>query len=654
MKRHPAFPQWTGALVALVLAAQLASVDAASEAARNEAAGPRPNILWISCEDTSPCLGFCGEEYATTPNLDRLARAGVRYTSAFATAPVCSPSRFAIITGIHATTMGTQRLRSEFPVPAEVAGFPSHLRRAGYYCSNNAKTDYNTHAEKRIIAESWDACGPKAHWHGRRSGQPFFAVFNLTETHQGKAFGNEPFPDSDPAEKHNPASAPLPPYYPDTPEARRTLARVHDCITAMDKHAGRILDELEKDGLKEDTIVFFWADHGQGIPRGKRTLWDTGLRVPLVIYFPDKYRHVAPTAPGGACDRLVSLMDLGPTLLSLLELPIPAGLHGRAFLGKAAGSPQQYVFGARDRVDEALELSRSVRDARHLYLRNYMPDLSWNQPESFSDQLALRREITQLAAVGKLNAAQLAYAGPTKPIECLYDSTNDPWQTNNLAGDPALRPVLERMRQALRNWQTETRDLGFIHEWQAWQMCADGQPLKEAARADKDYPLERVLDTAERVGQAGQTTEFTRRLSDRDPTVRYWAAIGLRAAGRESDDSKGALQKALTDAALPVRIEAAGVLFALSENREALDVLARVIRSGDEHATIHAARTLQRFGEKARPALPTLREALAALAVDRELARRAVQAAIHQIAGETDSAPVIRRPAAKVRRPQQK
>jgi hypothetical protein len=283
-----------------------------------------------------------------------------------------------------------------------------------------------------------------------------------------------------------------------------------------------------------------------------------------------------------------------------------------------------------------------------------MPDLSWNQPESFSDQLALRREITQLAAVGKLNAAQLAYAGPTKPIECLYDSTNDPWQTNNLAGDPALRPVLERMRQALRNWQTETRDLGFIHEWQAWQMCADGQPLKEAARADKDYPLERVLDTAERVGQAGQTTEFTRRLSDRDPTVRYWAAIGLRAAGRESDDSKGALQKALTDAALPVRIEAAGVLFALSENREALDVLARVIRSGDEHATIHAARTLQRFGEKARPALPTLREALAALAVDRELARRAVQAAIHQIAGETDSAPVIRRPAAKVRRPQQK
>lgn len=654
MKRHPTFPLWTSALAALVLATQLASADAAGEAARTEAAGPRPNILWISCEDTSPWLGFCGDDYATTPNLDRLARAGVRYTNAFATAPVCSPSRFAIITGIHATSMGTQRLRSEFPVPAAVAGFPSHLRRAGYYCSNNAKTDYNTRAEKRIIAESWDVCGPKAHWRGRKSGQPFFAVFNLSESHQGKAFSDEPFPGVDPAQKHDPAKAPLPPYYPDKPEARRTMARIHDCITAMDRHAGQILDELAREGLKEDTIVFFWADHGQGIPRGKRTLWDTGLKVPLVVYFPEKYRHLAPTTPGGACDQLVSLMDLGPTMLSLLELPIPTGLQGRAFLGKAAAPPRQYIFGARDRVDEVLELSRSVRDARFLYLRNYMPDLSWNQPESFSDQLALRREITQLAAAGKLNAAQLTYAGPTKPIECLYDNATDPWQTNNLANDRAFHPVLDRMRQALRNWQQETRDLGFIHEWQAWQVCADGRPLSEAARADKDYPLDRVLDTADRVGQAGQTAEFIRRLSDPDPTVRYWAAIGLRAAGREAAAGADALRKTLADAALPVRIEAAGVLFRLSEDRDALDTLTKAIQSGNEYACIHAARTLQLLGEKARSALPVLREALTTLETGRELPSRAIQAAIHQIAGETNSAPAIRRPAAKAkRRPQE-
>lgn len=622
-------PSFASLLLTVLLAA-----GALAQPVANEAGAPRPNILWISCEDTSPWLGFCGEDYATTPHLDQLARVSVRYTNAFVTAPVCAPSRFAIITGIHATSMGTQRLRSSFPVPEDVTGFPVALRRAGYYCCNNVKTDYNTRAEKRIIADSWDANGRNAHWRGRRPGQPFFAVFNLTEPHQSRAFGDAPFPGFDAAQKHDPSTAPLPPYFPDTPEARRTMARVHDCITAMDREAGRILDELEKDGLKEDTIVFFWSDHAQGIPRGKRTLWDTGLRVPLVVHFPEKYRHLAPVSPGEASARMVSLLDLGPTLLSLLELPIPERMQGRAFLGKAAGTPQRYVFGARDRVDEVLELSRSVRDARYLYIRNYMPHLSWNQPESFSDQLALRREITQLAAAGRLNAAQMTYAAPTKPIECLYDSATDPWQTNNLAGDPALRPVLERMRQALRDWQKETRDLGFIHEWQAWQMCAGGRPLVEVARSEKNHPLERVLDTAERVGQAGQAAEFVRRLKDTDPTVRYWAAIGLRAAGREGAVAGKALRQALADDALPVRIEAAGAVFALSEDRKALDVLIEVVASGDEHAVVHAARTLQLFGDKARPALPALREVFAVLPANSELAKRAVRAAIDQIAAE--------------------
>ena len=344
-------------------------------------------------------------------------------------------------------------------------------------------------------------------------------------------------PDLPPAERHDPAQAPLPPYYPDTPTARRTLARVQDCITAMDQHAGRILAELEQAGLQDDTLVFFWPDHGQGIPRGKRTLWDTGLKIPLVISFPDKYRHLAPAAPGGTCDRLVSLMDFGPTLLSLLELPIPPHMQGRAFLGPAAAAPRPYLFGARDRVDEVLELSRSVRDQRYLYLHNFMPDLSWNQPEAFSDQLELRREITRLAAAGKLDAAQLAYAGPAKPVEALYDTQTDPWQVHNLADDPAHRPVLERMRTALREWQIESRDLGLMHEWQAAQLCATaGRPLFELASAEDRFPLQRVLDTAWRVGQAGEAQEFARRLADPDPTVRYWAvdrpARGRRRSGR--------------------------------------------------------------------------------------------------------------------------
>ncbi|HOX55867.1 MAG TPA: sulfatase-like hydrolase/transferase [Candidatus Paceibacterota bacterium] len=591
----------------LILAALLPALPAALQGA--DAA--RPNILWLSCEDTSPWLGFCGEKYASTPTLDRLARGGVHYNNAFATAPVCSPSRFAIITGCYATTYGTQRLRSRFPVPHRIEGFPAFLRHAGYYCSNNTKTDYNTRAQERIISAAWNECSGRAHWRNRKPGQPFFAVFNLTETHQGQVFESAP-PKLAASQRHDPSRAPLPPYYPDTPTARRTIARVHDCISAMDQHAGEILAELERDGLRDDTIVFFWPDHGQGIPRGKRTLWDTGLKIPLVVYFPEKYLHLAPAAAGSVCDRMVSLVDLGPTLLSLLELPIPAHMQGRAFLGKASAAPREYVFGARDRVDEALELCRSIRDPRYLYLRSYMPHLSWNQPEAYSDQLALRREITRLAAEGKLNAPQLTYAGPCKPVEALYDSEKDPWQIRNLADDPASRPVLERMRKALRDWQIETRDLGFIHEWQAEMMCAAGLPMSKAAHSDKDYPLERVLDTADRVGRPGQASEFIRRLSDADPTVRYWAANGLRSAGREAAAGKDALRKALADESVPVRVEAAGVLVAQFSDGEALQVLTKLLQDPSYIAATHAARTLELLGEKARPAVPAMLEALAA------------------------------------------
>ncbi len=453
--------RWVFAVLLLVVAASPTAI--AADPPQPAAGSSRPNILWISCEDASPWLGFCGDAFARTPHLDALAARGVRYTQAYATAPVCSPARFAIITGCYATSHGTQRLRSAFPIPDSLRGFPAYLRQAGYYCTNNAKTDYNTAAEARLIAESWDACGSKAHWRNRKPGQPFFAVFNLMETHQSRVFETAEAPPLPPAMRHDPAQVPLPPYYPDSQAARRTMARVYDCLSAMDARVGEILAEIEQVGLGDETIVFFWSDHGQGIPRGKRTLWDTGLRVPLVVAFPQKYHRLSPVAPGEKCERLVRLMDLGPTVLSLADVPVPAGLDGRAFLGKAAAAPCEYVLGARDRVDEVLDLSRSVRDAQYLYIRNFMPDLSWNQPERFSDQLELRREITRLAASGELNAAQLTYAGPNKPCEALYDSEQDPWQIRNLAEDPAYRPVLDRMRQALRQWQLESRDLGLMH-----------------------------------------------------------------------------------------------------------------------------------------------------------------------------------------------
>ena len=349
-------------LIAFTLAASLTA--SAAEPQPSPAPVGRPNVLWITAEDISPDLGCYGDAYAATPNIDRLAREGVRYTHAFATAPVCSPARSCLITGLYATSLGTQHLRSLFPIPDEFQGYPAYLRKAGYYCTNNEKTDYNTANERAIIAASWDESSGRAHWRKRPAGQPFFSVFNLMVSHQSRAsvWSFEQFEAMiskvlTPAERHDPDRAPVPPYYPDTPTVRRTLARYYDCVTAMDKEVGRILDELAADGLAEDTVVFFYGDNGRGLPRGKRTLYDTGLHEPFIIRFPQKYQHLAPAAPGQTTDRLVSFVDFAATVLSLTGLQPPPYMQGVAFLGPHAGPPREVVYGARDRVDEAYDLS---------------------------------------------------------------------------------------------------------------------------------------------------------------------------------------------------------------------------------------------------------------------------------------------------------
>ena len=304
--------------------------------------GTRPNILWITAEDMSPNLGCYGDRYATTPNLDKLAERGVRYTHAFATAPVCSPARSCLITGMYATSLGTANLRSAFPIPSHVRGFPAYLRKqAGYFCTNNQKTDYNTAQEPQLIQASWDECSGQAHWRHRKSGQPFFSVFNLMVTHQSRtsAWPYDEFErmiekELQPDQRHDPAQAPVPPFYPDTPIVRRSLARYYDCLTAMDRQAGQILDQLDADGLSENTIVFFYGDNGMGMPRGKRTLYDSGLHEPLIIYFPEKFRHLAPAPAGQVVERLVSFVDFAPTVLSLAGLPVPEYMQGTAFLGQ--------------------------------------------------------------------------------------------------------------------------------------------------------------------------------------------------------------------------------------------------------------------------------------------------------------------------------
>ena len=581
--------------------------------------GPaRPNILWITVEDMSPHLGSYGDSVARTPRLEAFAGDSVRYTRAFATAPVCSPARSCLITGLYASSLGTQRLRSEFPIPSDVRGFPERLREAGYFTTNNVKTDYNVANERAFIDRNWDRNGPSAHWRQRTGDETFFSVFNLMTTHQSRTgvwpeerFEREVASELSPTERCDPNDVPVPPFYPDVPIVRRALARYYDCIAVMDRQVGRILDDLASDGLEDDTIVFFFSDHGMGIPRGKRVLHDSGMHVPLMVRCPERFRSLVPGAPGSTSDRLVSFVDFAPTVLSVLGLEVPPVLQGVPFLGPAADGRRSFVYGARDRVDEVFELSRSVRDERFLYIRNYRPHLSWMPPERYSDGAAMRREIARLRDAKALGRGPMTYAASGKAIEELYDVRNDPHQLHNLANDPGYRRERVRLRGALRAWILDARDLGFITEPDAWERAKDDTPF-EMARDRERYPLERILRAAELVGRVGVDEELVTLLGDADPGVRYQAAVGLHAAERLRGPRPGdpetstALELALEDPAVSVRIEAAAALAARGKTERALAALASELEHERPEATLHAMRTLELLGSEARPVRPAV------------------------------------------------
>ncbi len=433
--------------------------------------GKKPNILWISTEDISPDLGCYGDDYAVTPNIDKLATESVRYENVFSHSGVCAPTRSGIITGIYPTTNGTHHMRCKGVPSAQVKCFSEYLRKAGYYCTNNVKTDYQFDPPPT----AWDECSRKAHWRNRQQGQPFFAIFNFTTTHESQIRNRskamlDRLASLESHEKHDPAKAKLPPYYPDTPLVRQDWAQYYDIITLMDKQVADLLDQLQKDGLAEDTIVWFWGDHGRGLPRAKRWIYDSGLRVPLIIRVPEKWRKTAmPTnadavKPGTVNDDLIAFIDFAPTMLSLAGIEIPKHIQGKAFLGGRKASPRDYIYAARDRMDEAIDLIRAVRDKRYKYIRNYMWHLSRGQDISYMNQMPTMQEMRRLFAEGKLKGPQMQYFEPTKPVEELYDIVKDPHEVENLATDPKYKNALERMRKVHVQWVKETGDIGLIPE----------------------------------------------------------------------------------------------------------------------------------------------------------------------------------------------
>jgi N-sulfoglucosamine sulfohydrolase len=489
MTRYDYQPQqlWPAIVLSFALLAFAPSAEAAQQTSH------QPNILWISAEDLSPDLGSYGDSYARTPNLDKLASQGVRFANAFSSAPVCAPSRSAIITGMYPTTIGSHHMRSKAVPPSYVRAFPEYLRAAGYYCTNNSKTDYNFEAPPSHTPPItiWAESSRTAHWRNRAPGQPFFSVFNLTVTHESQIrTSSEDFAKNTaalkPEDRHDPTKAILPPYYPDTPIVRNDWARYYDLITAMDLQVAAILKQLEADNLADSTIVFFWGDHGRGLPRGKRWVYDSGIRVPLIVRWPGK------TQPGTVREDLVSLMDLGPTMLSLAGIPIPKHMQGQAFLGDQQAPSRQHVFAHRDRMDEAYDMIRAVRNQRYKYIRSFFPGRPYAQHIAYMEEMPTMQEMRRVYKdhcnalspnYGKaMTPAQALFFLPEKPEEELYDINRDPHETENLANSPEHQPMLRKMRSVLEQWRKETNDLGLVPEQELRERMRPGGEWMQTAQ----------------------------------------------------------------------------------------------------------------------------------------------------------------------------
>jgi N-sulfoglucosamine sulfohydrolase len=436
----------------------------------------QPNFLWISLEDTSPRFGCYGDTVARTPNLDKLASEGRRYTNAFSTAGVCAPSRSAIITGVYQTSMGTHHMRTshtnpnspELPTPYSgvpphyVKTFTEYLRAAGYFCTNNNKTDY----QFTPPFTSWDELGNHGHWRNRETpDQPFFAVFNPTLTHESGMWEEE-FRKGDAEYRGigriddlvtDPDDIELPPYLPNTERGRTALARHYDNLERSDQIVGNILKELEEDGLAENTVVFIWSDHGEGLPRGKRWPYDRGINIPLIVRWPGAID------PGEVSDDLVSLIDLGPTLLDLADVKIPTHMQGVPFLGDGAVE-REYVYAARDRHDEAYDMVRAVRDKRFKYMRNFCPEKPYLLWIPYRNRHPILQEMWRLHLEDALEGPQKIMMQTSRPPEELYDTQNDPWEIENLAEDPAHQETLNRMRLEMDAWREDVGDAGEITE----------------------------------------------------------------------------------------------------------------------------------------------------------------------------------------------
>ncbi len=534
-------------------------------------AADRPNILWITSEDNGPHLGCYGDEYSVSPNLDALAARGMRYTRASSNAPVCAPARTTVISGIYPPSTGSEHMRSETVLPGSMKMFPVYLRELGYYCTNASKEDYNLVKTGQV----WDESSNKGHWKNRAEGQPFFAVFNATISHESQIRNAI----DEKNRIHDPAKVRVPAYHPDTPEVRKDWAQYYDRITMMDAELGRRLGEIEEAGLAEDTIIFYWGDHGSGMPRNKRWPYNSGLNVPFIVHFPEKWKHLAPDeyVGGGASERLIGFVDLAPTMLSLVGVEPKAWMQGHAFAGEFETAKPEFSFGFRGRMDERVDLVRSVMNERYVYLRQYMPHRIYGQYIQYMFQTPTTQVWHDLYQAGKLNETQQRF-WERKPAEELYELSTDRDEVVNLVGSLEHQGILVKMRSAHEAWEREIRDVGFLPEAEVHARSAGSTPY-EMGHDQARYDFAAVFAAARLASsqKEGDIPAVVALLGSADSGVRYWGATGLlirESAGVKAGEAE--LIKSLGDQSASVAIvaaEALGRFGSDAEKEKALDVL---------------------------------------------------------------------------------
>ena len=556
-------------------------------------ADDRPNILWVVSEDNSHhWLGCYGNEQVSTPNIDQLAAEGVRYEFAYSNAPVCAVARSTLITGRYACSIGTQNMRSRYPIPSDIQPFVSYLRDSGYYCVNRAKTDYNF---KTDDGSHWDESGNKSHWKNCPKGKPFFAVFNSGISHESSLFENK----KKSARKNglipeipsqDPASVTLPPFLPDTPEIRDDWVTYLDILAAMDKQIGDWLAELDDAGLRENTIVIYYSDHGGILPRAKRYIYDTGTHVPMIVQYPEKLAKSAPGLPGSTSDRPVSFVDLAPTTLSLAGVDIPQGMQGRAFLGEQTQEAAPYVFLFGQRFDaRMLRFVRAVTDGQYRYIRNFNPHRHRGILAGYPHSQSGWRSFYALQQAGKTDAAQSSFWKVPQPVEELYDTQDDPWEVTNLAGDPAHAKRLEAMRAATFETMKKIRDTGLVPEAMYNRISEKGTVYDYVH--NENFPYEKVLELAVTAcdGDVQALPELEEVMKSKHPIMRYWGAVGCTIRGTNAASARELLQSLLRDPEPAVQLAAAEALVAVGERQVGLKGLVDVLSTTrDEMVVLEA------------------------------------------------------------------